>query len=127
LNQYYKSHPALYEKGFSPEGFEWIDLNDNNNSVLTYIRKGTAEQKAQLIVCHFTPDVVNSYRIGVPEAGSYVEVLNSDSKEFGGSGVGHDKPVLTQPQSWQGREHSMEIILPPLGMVCFELESYDIK
>jgi 1,4-alpha-glucan branching enzyme len=127
LNHYYKSHPALFQNGFSPEGFEWIDLNDAGNSVLTYIRKGIEGQKTQVIVCHFTPSVIHSYRIGVPEAGSYVEVLNSDATEFGGSGIGHDRPVLTQPQSWQGRDHSMEIVLPPLGMICFELESYDIK
>ncbi len=121
LNHYYKTHAALYEKGFSHEGFEWIDLNDANNSTITYIRKGNSEQKTQLIVCHFTPTVIHSYRIGVPQAGSWKEVLNSDAKEFGGSGIGHEQPILTQPQPWQGREHSMEIVLPPLGMICFEL------
>lgn len=122
LNQYYTSNPALYDKGFSQEGFEWIDLNDAENSVITYIRKGSEGQKTQIVVCHFTPAVRHSYRIGVPAAGSYVEILNSDKAEFGGSGVGHDKAVLTQPQPWQGREHSMEIVLPPLGVMCFELE-----
>jgi 1,4-alpha-glucan branching enzyme len=122
LNQYYTSNPALYDKGFSQEGFEWIDLNDAENSVITYIRKGSEGQKTQVVVCHFTPAVRHSYRIGVPAAGSYVEILNSDKAEFGGSGVGHDKAVLTQPQPWQGREHSMEIVLPPLGVMCFELE-----
>ena len=122
LNHYYTNHPALFEKGFSPEGFEWIDLNDAENSVITYIRKGMEGQKTQVIVCHFTPTVQHSYRIGVPSPGSYVEILNSDKKEFGGSGVGHDKPILTQPQPWQGREHSMAIVLPPLGVMCFELE-----
>lgn len=126
LNRYYTSHPALFENAFTPEGFEWIDMNDNQNSVLTYIRKGNADQKTQLIVCHFTPNVIHSYRIGVPEAGKYIEVLNSDAIEFGGSGVVHKEGVLTQPQAWQGKEHSMEIVLPPLGMVCFELESYEI-
>ena len=122
LNEYYTSRPAFYEKGFVPEGFEWIDLNDGENSVITYIRKGNEGTKTQLIVCHFTPNVINNYRIGVPQAGSWKQVLNSDSKEFGGSDVGHAAPVLTQPQPWQGREHSMEINLPPLGMICFELE-----
>lgn len=122
LNQYYTSQPALYDKGFSQEGFEWIDLNDAENSVITYIRKGSEGQKTQVVVCHFTPAVRHSYRIGVPAAGSYVEILNSDKAEFGGSGVGHDKAVLTQPQPWQGRAHSMEIVLPPLGVMCFELE-----
>ena len=126
MNRYYTSHPALFENAFTPEGFEWIDMNDNQNSVLTYIRKGNATQKTQLIVCHFTPNVIHSYRIGVPEAGKYIEVLNSDAIEFGGSGVVHKEGVLTQPQAWQGKEHSMEIVLPPLGMVCFELESYEI-
>lgn len=122
LNKYYTSNAAFYENGFAPEGFEWIDHNDGNNSVISYIRKGNGDTKTQLIVCHFTPSVINNYRIGVPEAGSWKQVLCSDSKVFGGSGVGHAEPVLTQPQSWQGREHSMEINLPPLGMICFELE-----
>lgn len=122
LNRYYSSNPALYEKGFSPEGFEWIDHHDGNNSVITYIRKGGENHKTQLIVCHFTPTVIHNYRIGVPQAGSWKEVLNSDATEFGGSGVGHKVPVLTQPQGWQGRANSMEIVLPPLSMVCFELE-----
>lgn len=122
LNHYYTSNAAFYDKGFAPEGFEWIDHNDGNNSVITYIRKGNEGTKTQLIVCHFTPSVIKDYRIGVPEAGSWRMVLNSDSKEFGGSGVGHDEPVLTQSQPWQGREQSMEINLPPLGMICFELE-----
>jgi 1,4-alpha-glucan branching enzyme len=122
LNAYYKSRPAFYQFGFKPEGFEWIDLNDATNSVISYLRKGTAEQKTQLIVCHFTPAVRHSYRVGVPSAGRWVEVLNSDDKKYGGSGVTHKAPVFSQPQPWQGRAQSIEITLPPLGIVCFELE-----
>jgi len=123
LNNYYTTHPALYDKAFSPDGFEWIDLNDAQNSVISYIRKGKEGQKTQVVVCNFTPTVHHNYRIGVPAPGSYVEILNSDRKEFGGSGVGHAAPVLTQPQPWQGREHSMQIVLPPLGVSCFELDA----
>lgn len=119
LNAYYKNTPALYHFGFQPKGFEWIDYQDNANCVLAYVRKGTAVHQPQLIICNFTPNVAAHYRIGVPQAGVYREVLNSDDKRWGGSGVLNAQPIHSEPIGWHYREHSIEVTLSPFGVMCF--------
>jgi len=121
LNALYRNTPALYEKQFSAEGFEWINYSDNENSVLAYIRKGTKEKEFVIIVCNMTPVVHEQYRIGVPKTGKLKELFNSDKSEYGGSNVVHHQPVKIEKLPWNGRECSAEIKLPPLGMVVFTL------
>ncbi|WP_353087142.1 1,4-alpha-glucan branching protein GlgB [Flavobacterium sp.] len=121
LNALYRNTPALYEKQFSAEGFEWINYSDNENSVLAYIRKGTHEKEHVIIVCNMTPVVHDHYRIGVPKTGKLKELFNSDKSEYGGSNVVHHQPVKVDKLPWNGRDFSAEIQLPPLGMVVFTL------
>lgn len=121
LNALYKSHPALYEKQFSVEGFEWINYSDNENSVLAYIRKGINEKENVIVVCNMTPVIHDNYRIGLPKKGKLVEIFNSDQVEYNGSGVSNTKPIKIEKESWNGREFSAEIILPPLGICVLKI------
>ena len=121
LNALYKTHPALYEKQFSVEGFEWINYSDNENSVLAYIRKGINEKENLIVVCNMTPVIHDNYRIGLPKKGKLVEIFNSDKVEYNGSGVSNTKPIKIEKESWNGREFSAEIILPPLGICVFKI------
>jgi 1,4-alpha-glucan branching enzyme len=121
LNSLYKNNPALYEKQFSPEGFEWINYSDHQNSVLTFIRKGNNEKQNLVIVCNMTPVVHDNYRIGLPKKGKITEIFNSDKKEYNGSGISNLKPIKIVKEPWNGRDFSAEIILPPLGICVFKM------
>lgn len=114
LNKLYKKQPALYEKQFSAEGFEWINYSDNENSVISYIRKGEDASENLIVICNMTPVIREDYRIGVPFAGKLKEIFNSDIDEFGGSGV-TNKKLLAQDIPWNGRPYSVALTLPPLG------------
>ncbi|MEO2063212.1 MAG: 1,4-alpha-glucan branching protein GlgB [Christiangramia sp.] len=120
LNSLYKKQPALHEKQFEARGFEWISYDDAQNSVLAYMRKGENEKKDLLVVCNFTPGILENYQIGVPRKGKLKEIFNSDAKELGGSGVKNEQ-VKTAPESWHGREHSVKITIPPLAAVVFQI------
>lgn len=122
LNAFYKSTPALFEKGFSGEGFEWINYDDHDNCVISYIRKGYQSEGNVVVVCNLTPTVRENYCIGVPNKGKLVEVFNSDSKEFGGSGVSNKKTITIKKQPWNGKDFSAEIILPPLSVTIFKFK-----
>jgi 1,4-alpha-glucan branching enzyme len=121
LNALYKNYPALYEKQFSAEGFEWINYSDNENSVLAYIRKGTKEKENLIVVCNMTPVVHENYRIGLSSKGNLTEIFNSDKVEYSGSGVTNSKPIKIDAQSWNYREYSAEVVLPPLGVSVFKI------
>lgn len=121
LNTLYKSHPALYEKQFSPDGFEWISYSDHQNAVLSYIRKSDNRKQDIIVVCNFTPVVRTRYRIGLPAKGKLTEIFNSDHTDFGGSGVSNGKAVKIEKEPWNGREFSAEVTLPPLGVVVFSI------
>lgn len=121
LNQLYRATPALYEQDFVPAGFEWIDHNDAECSVLSFVRRGTDPRKLTMVVCNFTPTVREAYRVGVPHPGVYREVLNTDAAVYGGSGVQAspaDMPAETTP--WNGRPQSISLSLPPLSTVFVE-------
>ncbi len=121
LNALYKNNPALYEKQFSQEGFEWINYSDHQNSVLAYIRKGNNEKKNIIVVCNMTPVVHQNYRIGLPTKGKLTQIFNSDAAEYGGSGVTNLKSIKIDKEKWNGREFSAEIVLPPLGICVFKI------
>ena len=120
LNIFYKSEPALYEKQFSADGFEWIDYNDFEHSVLVYIRKGEKRKDDLIIACNMTPMTRDKYRIGLPKKGKLKEVFNSDLKDYFGSGKFMNAQLTSEKSSWQFRDHSVEITIPPLGMVAFK-------
>lgn len=122
LNRVYRDTTALHELDFSHKGFEWIDWQDADSSVLCWLRRAS---DGSFVVCvsNFTPLVRAGYRIGVPEKGSYVELLNTDSVEYGGSGVGvHDK-IHSEKIEAHGRAHSLQIDLPPLATIMLKITS----
>jgi len=121
LNRAYREHPALHRRDFFHDGFEWIDGNDNDNSVLTFLRWAD-EGPPVLVACNFTPVVREGYRVGVPLAGAWHELLNSDSPHYGGSGVGNMGRVEAEESPWHGRSHSVRLRLPPLAVVMFTPE-----
>ncbi|MGB5191180.1 1,4-alpha-glucan branching protein GlgB [Robiginitalea sp.] len=118
LNGLYRSYPALYERQFSPEGFQWIDYGDAENSVLTYIRKGKLPKDDLIVACNFTPVPRENYRIGVPKSRKLEEVFNSDATVYGGSGITNGTAKVSK-SPWHGFEHSIEVSLPPLSVVVF--------
>ncbi len=121
LNSLYKNNPALYEKQFSPEGFEWINYSDHQNSVITYIRKGNNEKQNLVIVCNMTQVVYGIYKIGLPKKGKITEIFNSDKVDYNGSGITNLKPIKIVKEPWNGRDFSAEIILSPLGICVFKM------
>lgn len=122
LNSMYKKYPALYEKQFSQDGFEWINYSDSENSVLSYIRKGNNPKDDLIIICNFTPVVRNNYRIGVPKKSILTEIFNSDDISFAGSGVTNPNPIKTDEIIWNGRDFSASMTLPPLGILVFKIK-----
>jgi 1,4-alpha-glucan branching enzyme len=120
LNKLYKTYPAMYEKQFSAEGFEWINYGDNENAVLSYIRKGNNTKDDLVIVCNMTPNVHNNYRIGLPEKGKLTQIFNSDDNQYGGSGVSNPKPIKIENTPWNGKDYSAEVTLPPLSICIFK-------
>jgi 1,4-alpha-glucan branching enzyme len=120
LNRMYKSEPALYEDDFSYHGFEWIDCGDWESSVLMFLRKTQDRRQDILVVCNFTPVVRQGYRVGVPFPGQWREVLNSDAKEYHGFGYGNAGQVWSEQISAHGREHSLNLTMPPLSVVFFK-------
>jgi len=121
LNGLYKKEPALYEKQFSAEGFEWINYGDSENSVLSFIRKGHNRENDLVVVLNMTPVIRENYQIGLPETGALTQKFNSDYKKYGGSGVTNKKKLPIEKTPWNGRPFSAEITLPPLGVVVFNI------
>lgn len=119
LNHLYAAEPALHELDNAPGGFEWIDCTDAANSVISFVRKGKGED---VIVCvfNFTPVPRPNYRLGVPGAGSWTEVLNTDAEPYGGSNVGNSGGVYAEFSPSHGQKYSVQLNLPPLGAVFFK-------
>jgi 1,4-alpha-glucan branching enzyme len=116
LNKAYRTIPALHELDFSPEGFEWIDCCDSENSVMALLRKSKAGDVV-VVVMSYTPIPRNNYAVGVPYGGQWQEILNSDAKLYGGSGQGNMGSVEAAPIPLHGRKWSVNLTLPPLGAV----------
>lgn len=115
LNRVYAANPALHEGDCKPEGFEWIDANDADQSVVSFLRKGTSPGQFALVVFNYTPVPRLNYRVGVPGGGVWNEILNTDAHEFGGSGHGNFGAVRADPIPWAGHGQSLVLTLPPLG------------
>ncbi|OUR65126.1 1,4-alpha-glucan branching enzyme [Methylophaga sp. 42_25_T18] len=116
LNKIYTDLPALYRHDFDPHGFEWLDCNDREHSILSYLRKDGAD--FVITVFNFTPMPRENYRIGVPEEGRYQVILNSDSAFYGGENLGSSNTIVTENIPWSDRPCSIKLSLPPLaGMV----------
>jgi 1,4-alpha-glucan branching enzyme len=122
LNQVYREYPALHELDNDPAGFEWIDCNDNENSTISLLRKGKSPQDRVVVVCNFTPVPRLGYLLGVPSGGFWRELLNSDAKEYEGSGMGNLGGVHAKVRPVHGRPYSLELTLPPLGALFLKAE-----
>lgn len=122
LNAMYKSQPALYEQDFDESGFTWIDCSDNSNSVVSFIRRAKDSSEFVVVVCNFTPQPHSHYRVGVPEMGFYTELFNSDAGQFGGSNMGNLGGKWTDEWSYHGHYHSLDLCLPPLGVLVLKLD-----
>jgi 1,4-alpha-glucan branching enzyme len=120
LNKLYKKESALHEKQFSSEGFEWINHGDHENSVMSYIRKGENEKDNIVVILNLTPSPRENYRIGVPKAGILKEIFNSDATKYNGTGHFKNKTVESDHTEWNGKENSIELNLPPLGMIAYK-------
>ena len=120
LNAFYKKEPALYEKDFDREGFEWIDCSDTENSVISFIRRGFDYNNFVVVVCNFTPKTHFHYRIGVPESGFYKEIFNSDNLEYGGSNKGNHKGEWSKHWLVHNYHNSLELCIPPLSVIVLK-------
>jgi 1,4-alpha-glucan branching enzyme len=116
LNAAYRAHPALWSQDSTPEGFSWIDANDAENNVLSFLRHG-ADGSVLACVANFSGSPHEGYRLGLPQSGTWREVLNTDSASYGGSGVGNLGAVHASERSWHGRPASADIRIPPLGVL----------
>jgi 1,4-alpha-glucan branching enzyme len=119
LNALYRAQPALYQRDFDSSGFAWIDCNDAHTSVISYMRYGRENAKPMLVVCNFTPVPQHNYVVGVPYAGFWRELLNSDAPRYGGSGMGNLGGSETSPVPAHGHLRSLTLTLPPLAALVF--------
>ncbi len=125
LNTCYRGQPALHELDCSQAGFEWVDCTDSQRSVITFLRRGSKSDDVLLFACNFTPVVRTNYRIGVPLAAVWKEILNSDAHLYGGSGQGNLGAVSASPLPIHGRPFSLSVTLPPLAVVVFQPQPSD--
>ncbi|MCI5165979.1 MAG: 1,4-alpha-glucan branching protein GlgB [Candidatus Electrothrix sp. GM3_4] len=121
LNKVYKDEPALYENDYEWSGFSWINANDSDNSIFSFIRKGKKTDDFLVVICNFTPVIREKYRIGVPKGGRYQEIINSDLEVYQGSGVCNSKLHTVSEQSY-GMDHSLVLTLPPLATLILKPE-----
>jgi 1,4-alpha-glucan branching enzyme len=122
VNQLYRSEPALYTQDFAQDGFEWIDCSDNRHSVVSFMRRDKESDDFVVVVCNFTPQPHSHYRIGVPEKGFYTELFNSDARPYGGSNMGNLGGKWTDDWSLHSRPYSLDLCLPPLGVLILKLD-----
>ncbi len=118
LNGLYKNNPALYEKQFSPEGFQWIEYNDQENTVISYKRMGNDSDDDLIVVCNFTPVPRENYRVGVHKSKQLKLLFNSDDTKYAGSGLGK-KTLRPTSKEWNGCPKSVAMTLPPLSVVVY--------
>jgi 1,4-alpha-glucan branching enzyme len=117
LNRFYRSEPSMYELDFSTDGFEWVDFSHAEDSIISFLRKGSTTRDIILVACNLTPVPRKNYRVGVPRGGMWREMLNSDADIYGGAGMGNFGGVEAAPISAHGRFHSLSLTLPPLGVI----------
>jgi len=122
LNKLYRNSPAFWQMDHTPDGFEWIDYSDADRGVLAFMRHSAERRAHVLVACNFTPVLHAGYRLGVPRGGTYRELLNTDSALYGGSNAGNQGRVQVEPVRSHGREQSVALTLPPLGVVILAPE-----
>jgi 1,4-alpha-glucan branching enzyme len=121
VNEVYRAQPALYEVDFDAAGFEWIDCNDHEASVISFLRRAKDPRDFVVVVLNFTPVVRESYRIGVPEPGFYRELINSDAVWYAGGNVGNEGGIYTEAVAAHGHAQSLRLTLPPLAGLILKI------
>jgi 1,4-alpha-glucan branching enzyme len=124
LNSVYRNQPALHEVDFDWHGFEWIDCNDADWSVLSFIRRAKDPSDFVVVAANFTPVQRDAYRVGVPEPGFYREILNTDAEKYGGTNVGNLGGVHAEAVPWNNKPYSIYLRLPALGVIYFKHERW---
>jgi 1,4-alpha-glucan branching enzyme len=122
LNRLYRHEPALYENDFEWTGFAWIDANDSDNSVFSFIRKAKSSDEFIVVVSNFTPVPREGYRVGVPKPGYYREILNSDAECYWGGNMGNEGGRASEEIPMHGHSQSLSLTLPPLATIMLKLE-----
>jgi 1,4-alpha-glucan branching enzyme len=120
LNRLYRELPALHQRDCESEGFEWLELHDNQQSVLVFMRRAAEAAPEVVVACNFTPVPRLGYRVGVPRGGYYRERLNTDAALYGGANIGNGGGVMAEGVASHGRPHSLSLTLPPLATVILE-------
>lgn len=120
LNNLYRSAPALYEKQFSYEGFDWNDVSDHQHSIFIYERKGNKDKDHLLVALNMTPEPRHGYYIGLFKKENWKEYFNSDDKKYGGSGVQNNGILTARETPHNGKPYSIQVTLPPLGAVVLK-------
>lgn len=119
LSRLYKELPALHDLDFDPHGFEWVDCSDSDQSIINYLRRAR-DGSFVLVMLNFTPVLRTGYRVGVPEAGQYRELFNSDAEYYGGSNQGNGQGMQSEALPWMGQAQSLLVTLPPLGGIILQ-------
>jgi 1,4-alpha-glucan branching enzyme len=120
LNRLVAAEPALHELDFVPEGFLWIDFRDVEQSILAYLRFAKDHDDFVVVANNYTPVPRHGYRLGVPAPGRYVEIMNTDAGEYGGSGVRNGGEIEAEAIEFHGHPQSIAVTIPPLGSVWFK-------
>ena len=118
-----KTYKPLHELDFTPDGFKWIDCSDWQQSVIVWLRKGKSDDEYILCAANFTPVPRYGYKVGVPRAGFWKEILNSDAEKYGGSGLGNYGGMESDLSESHGYPYSLQLTLPPLGIVMFHFHT----
>ena len=122
LNHLYRKEKAFWYDDFNGTGFEWVDCNDANRSLVVFLRKTDADDETLYIACNFTPNPIHDYPLGVLSSGTYVEILNSDHTQYGGSGLTHDGPLTATAEPAFGQPFRVTLTIPPLGCLVIKKE-----
>ena len=120
LNRLYVAEPAFWERAYDEDGFRWIDANNSGQSILSYVRRGDDPDDDLVILINFDVASYESFRVGLPRAGTYVELFNSDAEEFGGSGILNEGTLVSEEKRWNGRKWSCEIRVPALAGIVLK-------
>ncbi|MFC4404418.1 1,4-alpha-glucan branching protein GlgB [Gracilibacillus xinjiangensis] len=127
LLHFYRENPSLYQLDYDPCGFEWIDADNCDQSIYIFQRKAKQPNQLSIVICHFTPNVYEEFKIGVPVPGIYKEVFNSDDINYGGSGQTNRKNLFTINEEWHQQKQHIRVKIPPLAISIYQLVKEFVK
>ncbi len=119
LNELYRTQPALYQRDFYPDGFEWVNCSRSQDNIVSFLRKTEKPEETLLFICNFAPVEHEKFQVGVPFYGKFKEILNSDGEVYGGSGKGNPRAKTCKQEEWDDRDNSLVIDLPPMCTLVF--------